>query len=221
MKQILNSSTCILIKNLDEINYLEKFKLNLNEVYFFCKDYDLSDHFKYSEKYKIAYSKKVNIYNFIKTQNIDSIIFTYLNEYSLNEANFISDNFKSTISKIGFFVRENFYKYFSSNFYYEENDTQDFWNWNYGEGAISNIKLTNYFPFEVTFSCEVRWPSLIKKDNKIDLNRLIDNENNIVENYENRKFIYFCDGFGKKDIKFYFEKNKIFEEDPRNLNFNI
>ena len=119
--------------------------------YIFCKDYDLSDHFKYSEKYKIAYSKKVNIYNFIITQKIDSIIFTYLNEYSLNEANFISDNFKSTISKIGFFVRENFYKYFSSNFYYEENDTQDFWNWNYGEGAISNIKLTNYFPFEVTF----------------------------------------------------------------------
>ena len=72
---------------------------------------------------------------------------------------------------------------------------------------------------KLPFSCEVRWPSLIKKDNKIDLNRLIDNENNIVENYENRKFIYFCDGFGKKDIKFYFEKNKIFEEDPRNLNF--
>ena len=58
MKQILNSSTCILIKNLDEINYLEKFKLNLNEVYFFCKDYDLSDHFKYSKIIKLLTARK-------------------------------------------------------------------------------------------------------------------------------------------------------------------
>ena len=57
------------------------------------------------------------------------------------------------------------------------------------ERAISNIKLTNYFPFEVTFSCEVRWPSLIKKDNKIDLNRLINNENNIVES-ENKNLFF-------------------------------
>lgn len=225
MNQIFSLRKCIFLKNLNQLNELEKFDFNLAGVTFFCKDYNLSLHFKYSEKYKIIYSKKKNIWDLIINEKINCILFTNLDTDTLNEANFISNNFKSNIDSIGFFIKKNYNHFLSLNFSSKESDNQNNWNWNFGKNMISNLNIFNYFPFEARFSCEIRWPFLIENNDKEklekNLNRLIDNEDNIAENIENKKFIYNCNGFNQKEIIFSFEKIKNYDDDPRNLNFAI
>lgn len=222
MIDILKSQTCILVENLNEIDDFSKNGTNLKNCFFFCTHYELSNHYYFSKKFKIEYSDNCSLVEFIQEKNIQIIIFSKLNIETIKKSEFISDTCKNKIEKIGFFSKNSHEFIFSENFYQIEEDDSDYWRWNFGDSLMSSIQIINYFPFSSTYTCNIRWPFLKKKDSSDSFsNRLIDNENNFAENRENKDLYYSCDGFSKKEVNFYFDKKKNYELDPRNLNFSL
>ena len=223
MYQIFNSRTCIIVNDLVELEKIKKFDLEIPKCFIFVLNFDLNIHYNYNEKQKIVYSKNQNLYQLIDRERIESIVFINLNIENINQASFVAANFKSNIKYISFFCNHSYKFEYSKNFYTNENDDKDNWRWNYGDSAISNLKIINFFPFKIFFNFNVRWPFLIniQKNNMDEKNILIDDENNSAENIENKDFNYFCEGFNVKTINFFFNKKTKYDSDPRNLNFSI
>jgi len=222
MIDIFKSQTCILIENLVELENLSKNDIDLKNCFFFCKNYDLSNHYYFSEKFKIEYSENYSLYEFIIEKNIQIIIFSKLNIETIKKSEFVSETCKNKIQKIGFFSANSYEFIFSDNFYQKEKDNKDYWRWNFGDSLISDVQILNYFPFHSKYTWNIRWPFLKEKNlNDTFSNRLIDNDNNFAENTENKDLYYSCEGFSKKKITFYFDKKKKYNLDPRNLNFSL
>ena len=225
MNHIFKSQTCIIIENLEEIDDLILNNIDLKICWFFCTNFNHSIHYNFSTKYKIEYSDKKSLYQFIHENNIDSLIYSNLNLTTISHAGFVSDTIKNKIISISFFSKKSYEYIYSKNFYQTEKGDNEYWKWNFGSSMMSELEIINYFPFKSNYSCNIRWPFLKTKkfndNNNPELNRLYDNENNILENIENKDLYYSCNGFSKKIISFFFEKKESYDLDPRNLNFSL